>query len=398
MTPAAPLIADLFLSLAALSGLAILHALIAARGRWEPLNRRFLFVLRAVMLLFIGRALIVLTGAGIFRLLILLGAALIPLAVLLLAEGLLRRHAPLWAKLYVGAGTLLFGLSAFWFSDSIDPIRLWGLLIFQTSGFLIAALLVLTRDKSSLSTAENRVVERLALSLFLLIPMAAADFLIRVLDLPVQVSPLAVLFLCWLVVSLGRGQSQHRAPLFSFVAILLATLAAGGFIVLMAGMGRDAAILTISVILAAVLVAVLFIESQALKAEERSQSLLRHMAEDRSPDGVSFLRRLQAHPLVEGAALIEGDALADLDAAVLSRIFAASPVLRRTDPPFAGGAEGDHIDHLFNRYEASHILLADVAPMVLVALSMPSISASPRAEMELAAVQRMALLMTGGRG
>lgn len=398
MTPAAPLIGDLFLSLAALAGLIILQGLIVTRGRWEPLNRRFLFVLRAVMILFAGRALVVLTGAGLFRLFILLGAALIPLAVLLLAEGLLRRHAPLWAKLYVGAGTLLFGLSALWFSNSIDPVRLWGLLIFQTSGFLIAGFLVLTRDKASLSAAENRVVERLALSLFLLIPMAAADFLILVLGLPVQVSPLAVLFLCWLTVSLGRGQSQHRAPLISFIAILVATAASAGFVALMAGLGWDGTILTLAVILAAVLVAVLFIETQALKAEERSHSLLRHMAEDRSPDGVSFLRRLQAHPLVEGAALIEGDALADLDAAVLSRIFAATPVLRRADPPFVGGAEGDHIDHLFNRYEASHILLADVAPMVLVALSMPSISASPRAEMELAAVQRMAQLMTGGRG
>jgi hypothetical protein len=39
-------------------------------------------------------------------------------------------------------------------------------------------------------------------------------------------------------------------------------------------------------------------------------------------------------------------------------------------------------------------LLADNAPMTLVALSMPSLATSPRVELELAVVQRMARLMS----
>jgi len=394
MTLAASDIGNLFLSFAALAGLLILQSVICARDPWEPLNRRFLLGLRVMAMLFAGRVLLILTGLDFFRFFILLGATLIPVSVVLLAEGLLRRHAPHWAKIWIMAGTVLFSVLSFWWSESIDPLRLMGLLAFQLSGFFIGAWLVLTRNKASLTVAENQTVERLALSLFLLIPLAAADFLMIYLDLPAQISPLGVLFLCWLAVSLGRSQAQHRAPLVSFLAIVMGAGLSGIVIAIMVNMDKDATILTLAVILAAVLVAVLFIEAQTLRSDEQSQTLLRHLAEDRSRDALGFLRGLQAHPLVEGAALIEAGQLNDLDTNVLRHIFTVRPVLRRADPPFTDGAEGDHIHHLFSLFNASHILLADDAPLTLVALSMPSLATSPRAELELAAVQRMARLMS----
>lgn len=386
--------ANLFLSLAALAGLFILQRVICARDPWAPLNRRFLLGLRVMVMLFSGRVLLVLTGADLFRFFILLGASLVPLSVLLLTEGLLRRHAPSKAKIWVGCGTLMFGVLSFWWSDSIDPSRLIGLLVFQLSGFIIGAWLILTRDRASLSVAENQTVERLALSLFLLLPLAATDFLMVYLGLPAQISSLGVLFLCWLAVSLGRAQAQHRAPLVSFLAIVIGAGLSGLVVAHIAQLNWDETFLTLAVILAAVLVAVLFIEAQTLRAEEQSQTLLRHIADDRTGDALGFLRGLQAHPLVEGAVLVGEPQLTDFDALVLAHIFRRAPVLRRSDPPFQDGVEGDHIAHLFRLFDASHILIADDAPLTLVALSMPSLATSPRAELELAAVQRMARLMS----
>lgn len=394
MTLAATDIGNLFLSLAALAGLLILQSVISARDPWAPLNRRFILGLRVMAMLFAGRALLILTGLDFFRFFVLLGATLIPLSVVLLAEGLLRRHAPQWVKLYIGVGTVAFAVLSLWWSNSIDPARLWGLLAFQLSGFFIGGWLVLSRDKASLSVAENQTVERLALSLVLLVPLASADFLMEYLGLPAQISPLGVLFLCWLAVSLGRSQVQHRAPLVSFLAIVIGAGLSGFVVARMVGMDKDQTILTLAVILAAVLVAVLFIEAQTLRSDEQSQTLLRHLADDRSNDAIGFLRGLQAHPLVEGAALIDAGQLAELDGQVLRRIFEVRPVLRRADPPFTDGTEGDHIAHLFGMFDASHILLSDDTPLTLVALSMPALTTSPRAELELAAVQRMARLMS----
>ena len=196
MTLAAFDTANLFLSLAALAGVLILQSVIGARDPWAPLNRRFLLGLRVMAMLFAGRALLILTGLDFFRFFILLGATLIPVSVLLLAEGLLRRHATRWVKVWVMCGTIVFSIQSFWWSDSIDPPRLIGLLTFQLSGFFIGAWMVLSREKSSLTVAENQTAERLSLSLFLLVPLAAADFLMVSLDLPAQTSPSGVLFLC----------------------------------------------------------------------------------------------------------------------------------------------------------------------------------------------------------
>ncbi|WP_296419718.1 hypothetical protein [Pseudooctadecabacter sp.] len=386
-------IGNLFLSASALAGLMIVSHVISARDAWAPLNRRFIFGLRVMMLLFAGRALFILTDVQFFRFFILLGASLIPISVLILTEGLLRRHAPPMAKLWVAGGTAVFAVLSLWWRDSIDPARLAGLMVFQLSGFAIGGWMVLRRDRASLTAAENRSVERIALSLVLLVPLAAADFLLVFLGFPAQTSPLGVLFLCWLAVSLGRTHTGHRTPVVSFMAIVVAAALSGTVIAFMVPLTTDETVLTLAVVLASLMVAVLVVEAQSLRTEEQSQSLLRHLAEDRSRDGMGFLRGLQSHPLVEGAVLVSAGDLAGLDGPVLRHVFAVRPVLKRADPPFTDGTEGDHIAHLFGLFDATHILLADDDPLTLVAVSMPALAASPRAELELAAVQRMARLM-----
>lgn len=175
--------------------------------------------------------------------------------------------------------------------------------------------------------------------------------------------------------------------------IVLASGLSAGFVALMTGMNRESTVLSLAVILAAVMVAVLFNEARTLRAEDRSQTLLRHLAEDRSADAPSFLRGLQSHAWVKGAVVVDPAQLADLDGAVLGRIFASAPVLRRADPPFSSGSEHDYITHLFQLFDASPILVADDSPWRLVALSMSTLGMSQKAELELVVEQRMVWLL-----
>ena len=386
---------DLYLSLAAIVGLVVLQGVILARGPEDPLNRRFLFGLRVTMLLFAGRALVSLTGLQGLRTLTLLAAALIPISVLILTEGLLRRHAPAWIKSLIGGGTALFAVLAVLPSAWVEPFRSYGFLLFQVSGLLVSGWLVLGRDARSLSASENRTVERLGLSLLLLIPLVAADYLMVWLGLPIQLSALAVLLLCWLAISLGRIEAGHGGVLGGFAVIVLVTVLAAAVIAQLATMDKDGAILVGAIVLAALLVAAIISDARALKSEEQSLSLLRHMADFDHADALGFLRGLADHPLVQGAVLVDAAALADLNEAVLARLFAVNPVLRRTYT-VASGDDADHLAHLFDRFAATHLLFADDAPFRLVALSMPALATSPRAELELRAVQRMAWLIAKG--
>ncbi len=398
MIAAAGIMTELFLSCAALVGLAVLDRMLTRRDAWDPLNRRFVFGVRVTMLLFAGRALLIVTGVAGFRILVLLGAGLIPLAVLLLTEGLLRRHAPRWIKVLIGGGTVISLVSAFWYSGSIDPLRLMALLAFQIAGFCVAGWLILRRDRASLSAGENTMVARLGLSLFAFIPMAAGDFLMVYLGLPIQFSALAVLILCWLAIGLGRSQWGHGATLVSLGMIIAAAVLVGSLIGFFGTLGRDGTLLCIALIMAAMFLLAIFNDARALRSEEQSLGLLRHMADADTDDPLAFLRDLQAHPLVEGAVVLSADSLAGLQAATLAAIFEASPVLRRAAPPNLGAAADDHIAYLFAHYSATHIMRVAVAPPVFIALSMPSLSASPMAELELQVVQRMAALMAARPG
>ncbi|MDP5085673.1 MAG: hypothetical protein NWQ23_09650 [Yoonia sp.] len=397
MIAAATILTQLFLSCAALLGLYVLQSVLVRRDATDPINRRFLFGIRVTMVLFAGRALMIVTGIEAFRILILAAAALIPLAVLLLTEGLLRRHAPPMMKAVIGGGAVGFGLLALWYSDSIDPARSFSLLGFQLLGFVCSGWLVLTRDKTSLSRGENAMVVRLGLSLVLFIPLAAGDFLLLAIGLPIQFSALGVLILCWLAIGLGRAHQGHRAVLGNLAVMVGAAVFVGSMIGVFAALERDGVLLVIASIMTMLFVVTILTDARALRAEEQSLGLLRHLATAKTDDAMAFLRDLQAHPLVEGAVVVSAESLSGLQDAVLDQIFAAAPVLRRADPPDLGPVADDHIAYLFTRYAATHVILGMERPRLLIALSMPSLSASPAAELELEVVQRMAALMSRQR-
>lgn len=397
MIAAATVLTQLFLSCAALLGLYVLQSVLVRRDVWDPINQRFLFGIRVTMMLFAGRVLMIVTGVEAFRILVLLGAALIPLAVLILTEGLLRRHAPPLMKAVVGGGGIAFGFLAFWYSDSIDPMRLYCLLGFQLLGFVLSGWLILRRDRSSLSGNENAMVVRLGLSLILFIPLAAGDFLLLAIGLPIQFSALGVLILCWLAIGLGRAHQGHWATLVNLGVMIGAAAFVGGMIGVFAELGRNGFLLVIASIMTMLFVVTILNDARALRQEEQSLGLLRHLATAKTDDPMAFLRDLQDHPLVEGAVVVSQESLLGLQETVLEEIFAAAPVLRRADPPQLGPVADDHITYLFARYSATHVMLGMETPRLLIALSMPSLSASPSAELELEVVQRMAALMSRHR-
>ncbi|MEJ6398561.1 hypothetical protein [Yoonia sp. 208BN28-4] len=390
MIAAANILTDLVLSLSALTGLFILSRSLRTADEWDPLNRRFLFGIRVTMLLFAGRALIVLTGGAGFRFVVLIAAALLPLAVLLLTEGLLRRHAPQAVKAFAAVGAVLFCLLAFVPAPLVDPWRLHGLLVFQVAGFALSGWLVLTRDRDGLSASENQMAGRLALSLIVLIPLIGADFLMVLIGLPVQLSALGVLVLCWLAIGLGRVQVGHRGPVRSLIVAVIAAVGLGFFLAFILPLGTGGGVIVTALIVAVILLLAILNDATSLRDEARNHRLLQHLAHGDATDAMTFLRGLQSHPLVEGAAVIGAQELSDFDAATLDAIFARTPVLRKQAPQVQDPAEQDHVNQLFHQFAATHILQVRSAPRLLVALAMPAMTTAPLAELELDAVQRMA--------
>jgi hypothetical protein len=306
----------------------------------------------------------------------------------------LRRHAPRPVKIGIAAGTGVFAVMSFVLPLVGQP-GLWALLAFQVAGLGLAGALVLTRDRASLSAGENMAAVRLAISLVLIIPLAALDFIVPLTGLAIQPSGLAVLFLCWLAIGLGRPGEGHSRSLEGFGVVLTAALLLTGFLTFAIPLGaRDALIVgaaTLSVMLVPAIWRDVLEQGDAL----RERSLLRHIA-GASGSASAFLNSLRGHPLIEGALWLEESDLRELDLARLRAILADRPVLRRRDIGLEGDA-ADYAAHLFERFDASHILWIGEGPLRLLALSLPDLSASSRAEIEVDAVQRVARLLAEGR-
>jgi hypothetical protein len=390
-------IADTITSLAALAGLLIVISVVGGRDTGDPLSRRFLFGLRVLAVLLACRILDWTTGFALFRFVTIAAAGLLPLAALLLTEGLLRRHAPFALKVFAGGGAVLFLLVGLLPERFAEPWRMALLLAFQFGGFLAIGWLVMTRDRDSLSSAENRTVERMALSLLLILPFMVTDYRPGLFEVPVRLGGIAILFLCWLTIGLGRANLGHRDTIGAFAVIALSSVFAGLALGGMDDLGWRGSVQGVVIVLSATLLAVIYNDSVSLTAERRRESLLKHMADGDLTDSARFLRGLQHHILVDGALILPAADLGDFDLAVLGRALEQEPVRSRADVQPNASVDQDVAEQLawlFEKYEATHVLLATLEPLTLVALNMPALASSPGVEMELRAVQRMAMLIS----
>lgn len=386
--------ADSIVSASALLGLMILVSSIKRSGR-DSISRRFLFSLYIIQALLLFRILTWITGIWFFDALTFITASILPLGMIILAEGLLRRHASKHVKIIAASIALIFIPLAFLPESFAEPWRSALLLIAQLWGFCTAGYMVWTRDKNSLSSGENSIIERIALSIPLIIPLIITDFRIPDFEFPVRLSGIAILFMCWLTISLERSHLKNSDMLKAFLILLSGSVFAGIAIAYLVDTSVTGYFQISVITLSITMVAVLYNDSIALRFDERRESLLKHMAEGNIKSSATFLRGLQNHTLVEGAVILKEDDLLDFDHKLLKSVFKNDPLQRKNDMnKVNSSAEIENLKWLFERFNATHVILVSNKPLSLVALNMPSLSASPGAETELRAVQRMAILIS----
>lgn len=374
MTPEST--ADALVSLAALVGVAVL----AARLRTDDAGtRRFRFVLLTVAALLLVRTLYWWSDAMLFSRLSVVAAGLVPLGAVLVAEGFLRRHAPLALKLWVALGAVVFAVAAFVPVTRLDGAVTLALFVFQLVAFASVALWVALRRRAALSPAQNRAVDRVGLALLLIVPLLVTDYR-AIADLPVRLGGVGILALVWFAVTADRAGASR-----TFLAVAGAALVATAALALTVPLAapdllRAAALTFCTGLLAALLLAL------ATAAPRRGGDLVSALLRADTGDVETFLSDLEAHPAVRGAKLLRPPDLADLDAGRLRSAFDAKPVWRR--------GEGDEqVAFLLEVHEATHALRARREPLLLVALQLSQMTAGGREERELMLVGKVAELV-----
>jgi hypothetical protein len=385
--------ADSAASLAAALGLVLVIRRMSA-SRSDPLSQRFRAALGLLAALMLVRVAGWTTGLWPFLILTQVLASLVPLTAVVVAEGLLRRHAPPLLKWAALSGAGLLAVTAL-LPDGYPLVQWRGqaLLGFQLGMLLAVGLVVTFRDRASLSAEENRSINRMLLSLLLILPLLAGDFRLGLVDLPMRTGAIGVLGLAWLSLGLGHAASGPRGVVTGFLGILMLTLGTAIAIAALARLNIWAGLQVGGVLLCGYLLLAIALEAHALQAEARADTVLRHLATAPMDDAPAFLAGIAGRAGVDAARLLGPADLGDLDPARLTALFTRDPLQTATRRGDASPDEQDLRDWLFARHQATHALLIRPAPLTLLVLNRPAIGGAELAELELRALQRMASLV-----
>ncbi len=375
------LLIDSLINLFGLIGLVATILTLRRRGAAGPMRVRWSFAIGLIAALYLFRGLFWITGAPLFDDLTIVAALLVPIGALILAEGLVRRHAPLAVKLLVTGGAAAVAVYLAMAGD--DPA--------VALGTYVGASLVLIGTTCSfamngLAPAERRAIGALALCLLLLVPAALSDFRTLFPETPARLSPLALLIFVWVGLNSGTmSRSQRIAELTLLVAI--AAVAGIGLATASSGLDAFAA--------SAVILTVMLLHSVCGRLREAGgeDGSLRRRLVAAPPDGrEELLTALAQDPLIGGGVLLNEASLGDYDVPGLRALVAHHPVLRLRDAPWGLAPSDLSVESaraLFEAHNASHLLLIDDQPLSVLALAFPSIAAGEDLEADVALVQRV---------
>ncbi|MCZ8178457.1 MAG: hypothetical protein O9309_05490 [Rhizobium sp.] len=279
-------------------------------------------------------------------------AAWLPLVTLRLAEEMVRRHAPRVVKLVALAGACAFSLLAIIFQVVWAGPALIALALFQAT-VVVATLLHLWAQRASVSLAERRAVDMLALAFALAVPLLATDFAWAFPELPFRGGPFAAIVF---VLACSRLAGEASRPLLLLRDVLLVA-AAGGLAALAAHI--TGASITLAPALAATAgaaAALVLLTERFADSPARGEGLLASIARA-APDEAAILA---AHPLLANAVTVTAEALADLPEDLLAALAEKSVVTATRDPAnetLTGAAR-----ELLARYGASHLLRLSAVP------------------------------------
>lgn len=386
MTPA--LVADSIVDLCGAIGLGVAMLTLHRRDPSGPLTRRLQFALGVVAALFFLRGLAWWTQSRFLEGLSLIPAALIPLGALLLTEGMLRRHAPRALKLVITAVTAAFVLAAlFGLHHFATPFSL-ALAGFQLAGFAAAAVLLVTRDRSSLMAAENYSIGRLLIGALVMMPLVITDFRGLLPAIPVRLGALGALLLVAVMLNPGGSGETRRQVALLLMVRLVSAMALGAAAAFLSNDPEATQITRFCAVAAAgVLVIGLMVDALRVTFDAKAPGLLTTATLSGARTRDELIVALSRHPLFESARRRREQDLAAYDPLLLRSLLSTQRVVRRAEAPWGLPPSDPAVERvvaLMDADAATHMIVLSALPADVMTLAVPVVSADPATETALA--------------
>lgn len=369
---------------------------VARQGPASPQRARLGFAFGGLCLFFAARAGFEALDWRALRLLSLVVVCVLPLAALVLAEGVLRRHAPRALKALVTAGGLAVALVLL-AAGGESAISRWALGGYVVLSLASVTLLLAARDRASLSRQENAGVDALLAAGALLTAASVTDFLAAA---PLGLSGVGAASVALVVAANPSSAREARAVLAGLVAMgvaaaLLALAFAGPFGLASA----DEQVRFGAGIVALLLAASVVPRTRGRGPGGAAADFARGLAAADTGSLERFLGALADQPLLAGLRIAEGGQLVEYDAKGLGQAMQARAVWTPATLADAAMPERarDELGDLMARTEATHALALSRAPLRIALLTLPGVGPTDQAEASLALFQRLAAVAAQDR-
>ena len=394
------IIANAIVNLCGVIGLGVAMAALLRRDAHSPLTIRLVTALGIVALLFLVRSAAWLTGSGLLDDLSVIPAAAIPFGALIVTEGMLRRHAPRALKLAVIIGAVVLGFGGAIGLGHFDKPYAVALALFQLGGFAACAVLLATRDRTSLMVSENRSIDRMTAGAITVLPFIVTDFAALMPDMPVKLGALGALLVVTAVLIAGSsGEARWHGVVLTVLRLVSSALLglAAAFVAPDADVAQVSRFCAIAV--SGVLTIGLMTDTLRAYLESRTPGVLSSVAISAATTRDQLIAELLRHPLFESARRFREDDLAAYDPLLLRNRLATHRVLRRSDAPWGHPPVDPAVERLASLItagNATHLVVLSSDPVDILLLAVPVISADPATETAIALVQRILIMADSG--
>ena len=361
------------------------------RGVRSPLGLRIVFAFGGLTLFFVCRgASEGLQNPFLGTMAEVLAAAL-PIAGLALAEGLLRRHAPRLLKAAITLGAMVMMLALILVAAR-PPVSSWGLGGYVTLSILALVVLLIARDRASLSHQENARIDTLMLAGAALAALGLTDFLGAA---PIGMSGLGAALLALFAHYNANSRNGVGRALRELLVIGVAAGVFTACLIWAVPLSEPGEAARVAVVVLTLMIALITL-IDALRehaGQDEAVALRKALAGSDTTSLSGFLDSLAGHPLLRDVRLVEGGPLADYDPVALAAAFSSRMVrtrksLRETGEPVTAGR--DELLDLMAGADASHAALVSRQPLRIALLTLPEIGPAEETDADIALFCKLA--------
>lgn len=388
---------------ALVSWLSLYGVITALRVYWNQATRSRLelcvmFLLECLGALLLVRGFYWISSIKLFGILTYVVAAIIPLAIFLYVEALLRRHFALWAKSFVLSGTAFFLALALWGQLHAHPVWLPVFSAYVFAMQLVLSGTIVFRDHADFAPVEDRSLAAIAVAVLLIVPFVATDLATDLGLRMVRVGSVGILIFVHAIVVASEPRSNARGLLIANLAVIALATVLGVVQAYVIADLREATIARSASLFACIILLVMIhTRVHAHGQLTRGPGLLRSIAGADTRTTEDFLQVLERLPMVAAYRLLREHELASVDYWSLPGVFHArgekvisfrhlrhSPHKRASDSAY----HAEQLEALMEREAMTHAVLIGESPVALLLVQIPS------AGMEQAAIVQLGLVRT----